>query len=357
MLKLKLAAVVLRLLSSIPFFSLSGVKSRVYRAFGAKVGEHVYFAPGAFIFVSDFNKLKIGDGVEFGRNVRINCEELAVGDDTRIGQGATANGTILKVGKSCYIAPKVYMDLTEEVIIEDDVGIGADYIFTHSVWHPITEGGPRKFASVHIKRGAWIPAGVFIMPGITIGENATVGARSLVINDVPPGCLAVGIPAKVIKTAEENIRELSQQDKDITVRDIIDKYLRGMTKRLKIFSENRNSEEDFQVVELESKEKDKLFARKKRWALVYKKESMNEEQLNYLQTLSKSLDLVLLVSLVPIPVKMVETLNGDSFSKLVWFSVENKNRKKSWNRQAMSLHNFFRSHYGIRFKFYGGKPV
>lgn len=356
-LKLKLAVVILRVLSSIPFFSLSGLKSRIYRAFGAKVGEHVFFAPGAFIFVSDLTRLKIGDGVEFGRNVKITCETLEIGDDTRVGWGATASGTILKIGQSCYIAPQVYIDLTEAVIIEDDVGIGADYIFTHSIWHPVTEGGPRKFAPVHIERGAWIPAGVFIMPGVTIGENATVGARSLVINDVPPGCLAVGIPAKVIKTAEGNIRKLSHKDKDTIVRNIVDEYLQQVKKHLMIFSQNQYSEVGFQVFMLKSREKDKPFARNKSWALVYKKDTINEEQSNYLQTFLKNLDLVLFVSLVSIPAKIVETLNDDSFSKLVWFSIEDKSRKKSWDKQAMSLHNFFRSHYGIRFKFYGAKSV
>lgn len=352
-LKSKLSEAILRFLSAIPFFSLSRVKSRVYRAFGAEIGEHVHFAPGALILVSDFRKLKIGDGVVFGSNVRINCDELEVGEDTRFAGGVTATGpSILKVGRGCYIAPKVYIDLNEPVIIEDDVGIGADYIFTHSVWHPITEGGPCKFAPVHIKRGAWIPAGVFIMPGVTIGENATVGARSLVINDVPDGSLVVGIPAKLKKTAEENRKELSLKEKDKIIKDIIEEYLQQIKKKNTFFYENRYSDEFFQVIEVESREKSKILARKKRLALIYTNGIINENHISRLESFCKRLDLVLFISLISIPTEIIESLNNKIFSNMVWFCIESKMRKKNWDKIAMLLHDFFRSRYGIRFRFY-----
>lgn len=336
-------------------FDLSGIKSRIYRSLGAKIGEHVYFAPGAFIFVSDFKKLKVGDGVTFGRNVKISCEELEIGDDTHISWGVTAVGTLLKIGKSCYIAPRAYIDLNEAVIIEDDVGIGADYIFTHSIWHPVTEGGPRKFAPVHIRRGAWIPAGVFIMPGVTIGEKATVGARSLIIHDVPDGSLAVGIPAAVIKTAEENKREVSFEEKDRMVRGIIDEYLWIIRKRLRIFSENKHFDGSFLTVEIESKEKENFFGRKKRWALLYTKNVFNRDQMDRLRGFCKKFHLILLISLASIPTNVIESLSDTEFNRVVWFSVEDKMRKKSWNKDVLALHNFFRSRYGIRFKFFQGK--
>ena len=343
----------LKLLSVIPFFSLSRVKSAIYRALGAEIGEHVKFRPGVFLFVPDFKKLKIGDGVEFGHNVKINCDEIEIGDDARISHGVVATGpSVLKIGRSCYLAPRVYIDLNEPVIIEDDVGIGADYIFTHSVWHPITEGGPRKFGRVHIKQGAWIPAGVFIMPGVTIGEKATVGARSLVIHDVPDGCLAAGIPARVIKTAEENKRELSFEEKDRIVQDIVDEYLQRTRKNLRIFSEKKYADSPFQIVEIESKEKENFLKRKKRWALLYTNDVVKQHQLNRLREFCRKFHLILLISLASVPTDVLENLGDAEFSNLVWFSVESKMRKKSWNKDAVALHNFFRSRYGIRFKFY-----
>lgn len=55
---------------------------------------------------------------------------------------------------------------------------------------------------VHIKKNAWIGAAATILPGVTIGENAVVGAASFVTKDVPDNAVVVGNPAKVIRTIE-----------------------------------------------------------------------------------------------------------------------------------------------------------
>ena len=56
------------------------------------------------------------------------------------------------------------------------------------------------FRPVVIKDGARIGVNCVILPGVTIGENSVIGAGALVANDIPPNCLAVGIPAKPIRT-------------------------------------------------------------------------------------------------------------------------------------------------------------
>ena len=55
---------------------------------------------------------------------------------------------------------------------------------------------------IRIKKNAWIGARVSILPGVTIGENAIVGTGSVVTKDVPDNCVAVGVPAKVVKRLE-----------------------------------------------------------------------------------------------------------------------------------------------------------
>ena len=62
---------------------------------------------------------------------------------------------------------------------------------------------PLKYAPIVIKDGAHIGIGSIIMPGVTIGEGAVIGAGSVVTRDIPPYCVAVGAPAKVIKTFEK----------------------------------------------------------------------------------------------------------------------------------------------------------
>lgn len=59
---------------------------------------------------------------------------------------------------------------------------------------------PHMVAPIHICRGAHIGMGTIVMPGVTIGEGAIIGAGAVVTKDIPPYTIAVGCPAKVIKT-------------------------------------------------------------------------------------------------------------------------------------------------------------
>jgi acetyltransferase-like isoleucine patch superfamily enzyme len=86
------------------------------------------------------------------------------------------------------------------ISIGDDVILaGYDYILSHSnvLWgYRVGEGGVKP---VVIKRGARISINVTILPGVTIGENAVVGAGAIVTKDIPDNFLAVGVPAKPVK--------------------------------------------------------------------------------------------------------------------------------------------------------------
>ena len=62
---------------------------------------------------------------------------------------------------------------------------------------------PLKYAPIVIKDGAHIGIGSIIMPGVTIGKGAVIGAGAVVTKDIPDYCLAVGVPAKVVKTLGE----------------------------------------------------------------------------------------------------------------------------------------------------------
>lgn len=61
---------------------------------------------------------------------------------------------------------------------------------------------PLKYAPVHIDDGAHIGIGSIIMPGVTIGKGAVIGAGAVVTKDIPPYCIAVGVPAKVVRSFE-----------------------------------------------------------------------------------------------------------------------------------------------------------
>ncbi|MEX2534105.1 MAG: acyltransferase [Trueperaceae bacterium] len=94
----------------------------------------------------------------------------------------------------------------ERITIEDDV-MFAGNIYLSDGQHATGRGDvPYKYqgiegiAPITIGRGSWIGQNVVILPGVTIGENAVVGANSVVSADVPAQSLAVGAPAKVVRT-------------------------------------------------------------------------------------------------------------------------------------------------------------
>ena len=66
---------------------------------------------------------------------------------------------------------------------------------------------PLKYTPIVIEDGAHIGIGSIIMPGVTIGKGAVIGAGSVVTKDIPPYCVAVGVPAKVIRSIEEKKHE------------------------------------------------------------------------------------------------------------------------------------------------------
>ena len=94
------------------------------------------------------------------------------------------------------------------IIIEDDVLLGpnvAVYSSTHNFENPdipIKEQGYR-LSAVTLKEGCWLGINSVIMPGITIGKHAIIGANSLVTKDVPDYAIAAGSPAKVIRYRNE----------------------------------------------------------------------------------------------------------------------------------------------------------
>ena len=97
----------------------------------------------------------------------------------------------------------------DKVTIEDDV-MFATNIFICDALHgyetaqvPFKYQGMTQIAPITIKRGTWIGQNVVIMPGVTVGELSIVGANSVVTKDIPDRCIAVGAPARVIKTWDD----------------------------------------------------------------------------------------------------------------------------------------------------------
>ncbi|WP_296859535.1 DapH/DapD/GlmU-related protein [uncultured Methanobrevibacter sp.] len=110
---------------------------------------------------------------------------------------------MLKIGNNVYINSNSLLMARGGITIEDDVLIAAN-VQLLSNNHDEYERQILTCKPIHIKKGAWIGAGASILPGVTIGKNAIVGAGAIVTKDVGDFEVAVGIPAKVVKKLDEN---------------------------------------------------------------------------------------------------------------------------------------------------------
>jgi acetyltransferase-like isoleucine patch superfamily enzyme len=155
----------------------------------------------------------IADDVKLGTNVWlskfINLYGCEIGDETKIGAFVEIQKNA-SVGKRCKISSHSF--ICEGVVIEDNVFIGHGVTFINDSYPRAAtrEGNLQTEADwtverTVIKKGASIGSGATILSNTKIGENAIVGAGSVVTKDVPPNAIVVGNPAKVVRYIEQNV--------------------------------------------------------------------------------------------------------------------------------------------------------
>jgi len=113
----------------------------------------------------------------------------------------------ISVGKNVYFAPGIVILASCGVTIGDEVLL-AYRVFITDGNHTSVNGsfrfGRRKEAPVKINDGTWIAANCTLLPGISIGKGCVIGANAVVSQDIPDGCFAAGVPAKVKKTKDHS---------------------------------------------------------------------------------------------------------------------------------------------------------
>jgi len=155
--------------------------------------------------------LSIAPSVKLGQNVKlskfINLYGCEIGDDTKIGAFVEIQKNA-RVGKNCKISSHTFV--CEGVDIEDNVFVGHNVAFINDTFPRATTAGGQlqteadwKVEKTLIKKGASIGSGCTILANITIGENALVGAGSVVTKDVPANAIVVGNPAKILRYIEQ----------------------------------------------------------------------------------------------------------------------------------------------------------
>jgi len=155
--------------------------------------------------------LSIAPSVKLGRDVKlskfINLYGCEIGDETKIGAFVEIQKNA-SVGKHCKISSHTF--ICEGVTIEDNVFVGHSVAFINDSYPRATtaEGGLQtesdwKVERTLVKKGASIGSGCTILANITIGENALVGAGSVVTKDVPANAIVAGNPARFLRYIEQ----------------------------------------------------------------------------------------------------------------------------------------------------------
>ncbi|MES2681009.1 MAG: acyltransferase [Bacteroidota bacterium] len=145
--------------------------------------------------------VKVGQGVRIFNFV--NAYGCSIGDNSKVGsfveiqKGAT-------IGKNCKISSHSFV--CEGVHIEDNVFIGHGVMFTNDLFPRATnpDGSAQteadwKLIETFVKKGASIGSNATIICGVTIGENALIGAGAVVTKDVPANTVVAGNPGKIFK--------------------------------------------------------------------------------------------------------------------------------------------------------------
>jgi maltose O-acetyltransferase len=146
----------------------------------------------------------LGDDV-ISRRIRT---ALLRANGARIGSGTYFHGGThftnprnLTIGDDCFVNRNCYFDLESSITIGDSVvlGHGTTLITTHHRLGPSQRRSGAFYGEpVQIEDGAWLGANVILMPGVSVGPGAVVGAGSLVRTDVEPDTVVGGVPARLL---------------------------------------------------------------------------------------------------------------------------------------------------------------
>jgi len=166
----------------------------------------------------------INGNVKIGRGAWINPY-------TEIGGGRKELGS-LKTGDFLHLGKYSFINTADRVTLGHEVGLGMwTALYTHGGYLDETRGFPNQIGPISIGNEVWLPKAT-VLPNVTIGDCVVVAAESLVNKDIPSGCLAGGIPAKILKS-DTYPTEIPLSEKGIvtmvetTMFDLINRRIEG----------------------------------------------------------------------------------------------------------------------------------
>jgi len=159
----------------------------------------LYGLPAAYLHQN--SKIMLGDHV----TLRSRSKGNAIGVNHHVILRTQSEDAFIQIGNRVGMSGGAIC-AKKFVVIGDDVLIGSNVVIADNDFHPVDPLARRSresdivAAGITIENNVWIGADVYVCKGVAIGENSVIGAKSVVTENIPPNCVAAGIPAKIIKT-------------------------------------------------------------------------------------------------------------------------------------------------------------
>lgn len=325
------------------------LKKLIYKLKGYKIGKNVSFGFGSILNISQH--CEIGDDTDFGLFSIITSDSFVVGKRCTFRTGSIIIVPKVKMGNDVIISetaiiraqqpfpdseiflddrvhifPKTIIDPSRRVSLGKETAVGfSTYIFSHGAYKNKLDGYPVSYGEVHIGKSVWLPCNIFIMPGVTLGDDVVVGTGSNVTKSFEAGSFILGQPAKLLKTKEEFVRHYSVEQKI----DILKKILQEFNAYIEYFSSAKVDS----LGDLESVIKDNGVE----YNLIISQD---------IKTLNSLKDNSIIFVLDSIGKKDREILNNKSCS---WFSQEDHQCSKPENDSALIFRKYL-GRFGIYFE-------
>ncbi|MCH7964123.1 MAG: acyltransferase [Bacteroidetes bacterium] len=233
-------------------FFPSFIKTFIYRIKGYKIAKNVSIGFGSIIVGNEIN---IGKNTNIGHFTILLCKSCIIDKEVEIGSlcyfkvdkikigyqtiirernmfgGMDIGSSELIIGEMSQVHQNCLINTTLPVQIGNCSAIGGgSYLFTHSAWQSVLEGYPSTYAPIIIGNNVWISWGVFILPGVQVGDDSLISAGSVVTKNIPAKCLAQGNPAKVVIPEGLYPRNPHPEDRSHKIGEIIDLFINYLRK-------------------------------------------------------------------------------------------------------------------------------
>ncbi len=331
------------------------IKKLIYRFKGYKIGRKVSLGLGSVICgenVSVGNHAKIGfftiirgKSIAIGPHVSIGALTFLDTPHVEIGEGSKINEQVFVgglqfpdsrfvLGKNCQVMQLSFINPARSIIVGDDTGIGGhSLIFGHTSWLSRFEGYPVEFDSIEIGNSVSISWRVFLLPGTKIGDGAVIGANSLVHRTIPPRCLAVGFPARVVSKHPDFPQEVSEEEKEKILKNIVAEmvqYFRDSSLRCE-------EKDDSYLVYRQSG--NFFFRKRTTWSFTVKYDAMKIQD-----TARFKGNHSVILSLRTVPAEVRRKLNE---RYIMWIDIEKKERSSFSNDLGEEI-ALYLTRYGVR---------